>query len=117
MIHPSLLTDELAERIALEAIRRKAQERFVDGFAEAVTVAIHDCTCGHCKDAEETAPGEWEPGEGQYNANPVWNSWLIKLFEAIEPFEKRYAAFLRTTWEEERKIIVANIRKLKKAYT
>jgi len=38
------------------------------------------------------------------------------LFKALDPHEKKFAAMLKMIWEEERRIVVANIRKLKKAY-
>ena len=38
------------------------------------------------------------------------------LFKALDPHEKKFASMLKGIWEEERRIVVANIKKLKKAY-
>ena len=38
------------------------------------------------------------------------------LFKALEPHEEKFVAMLKGVWDEERRIIVANIKKLKKAY-
>lgn len=38
------------------------------------------------------------------------------LFKALDPHETKFTAMLKAIWEEERRIVVANIKKLKKAY-
>jgi len=58
------------------------------------------------KDAIETQETPAQPHKELFDA----------LFKALDPHEKKFAAMLKMIWEEERRIVVANIRKLKKAY-
>jgi len=39
-----------------------------------------------------------------------------KLFKSLLPWERKYKAMLRTVWAKEEKIIVANLKKMKKAW-
>jgi len=42
--------------------------------------------------------------------------FFTALFKALDPYEKKWVAMLQGIWGEEEKIIVANLKKLKKAY-
>lgn len=60
-------------------------------------------TLKNLKDAVETPP---QPHKELFDA----------LFKALDPHEKKFTSMLKSVWEEERGIVVANIKKLKKAY-
>jgi SPP1 gp7 family putative phage head morphogenesis protein len=40
-------------------------------------------------------------------------AWFSVLFKALAPWERRYKAMLRGVWGEERKVVLANLKKLK----
>lgn len=95
MISPSLLSGSLAAQVASEVVCACCQEAVV----EKLTMHI-------CNEIKEAVNEERHP-----------NTEFFKvLFKALEPYEKKFKTMVHGIWEEERLIIVANIKKMKKAY-
>ena len=93
MISPALLTDDMARRIADRVILSRLGSAIREKLAEEIAEQI----------AEETKP--WPHAE-----------FFETLFKALAPHEKKFKAMIQAVWEDERKIIEANLKKLKKSW-
>lgn len=123
-----LLTDTIADKVAddylvqsFNAVALRAmfdemvKEALIDCRESGVVSNIAEeviehgfCTCGHYSKEELQ---EVESVEEQKNSE------LFKaLFKSLEKFEVEYKTMLASVWEKERKIIVANLKKMKKAW-
>lgn len=90
-------TETLASQLANDYIHQCCLDRFVVQLGNSVIKSIG-------KDTTEQ-PDSYPHAE-----------FFTALFKALEPYEKKWITMLQGVWEEERKIIVANLKKLKKAY-
>ena len=128
MINSELLTDTIADEIAdeylvqsfsavaLEAMfREMVKEALVDCRESGIVGDIAEeviehgfCTCGQISEKELT---EVESEEQKKNSE------LFKqLFKSLEKYEVEYRAMLASVWEKERKIIISNLKKMRKAW-
>lgn len=128
MINSELLADTIADKVAEDYLvqsfnavalramfREMTREALVDcresGIVNDIAQEVVNhgfCTCGHYSKEELR---ETESAEEQKNSE------LFKaLFKSLEKFEAEYKAMLASVWEKERKIIVANLKKMKKAW-
>jgi SPP1 gp7 family putative phage head morphogenesis protein len=102
-INPSYLTDDLAAQIAEEVmlaeVRREVKSRLT-----------LDVWRGLLKAAEDDQEADTEAADAAATA------MLDKLYKAIEPYERKFGKFIQSIWDEEERIILANLKKLKKAY-
>ena len=90
--------------------KSKIADRIARGcIADYIYDAVMGDTCAFLKDAvvEELSESD---------KKKLHDDLFSALFKAIDPYEKKFADMLRGIWEKERKIIIANIRKLRKAY-
>ncbi len=97
MINPNLLTDELAEKMAGEAIRFH--------MAAEAGKALQRIMINELKEI-------LKEDDKKQTHDALFNA----LFKAISPFEKKFGTMLKRIWGEERRILVANIKKMKKAW-
>ncbi len=101
MINTELLTDTLAEEVAEEVMCTCCAEHVEEHIADKIV----DCTIKELLD--NIMP----------SVNEIKRLALFeKLFKSLKPFEKQYKTMLATVWEKERKIVVANLKKMKKAW-
>lgn len=91
------LPDSLAEQVAIDICKAKISSVLVDAlnpvFIERFTKAIED--------------------EEKQRAH---DTFFDALFKAIEPYEKKFQAMITGIWAEQEKLIIANLKKLKKAH-
>ena len=97
MINPYLLTDELAEKVAMEIFKPIIVDRTVEIFRQL--------TINYLKEALK-----------EDDKKLVHDALFNALFKAINPFEKKFEAMLKGVWNEEKRILVANLKKMKKAW-
>lgn len=101
MINPRLLSDSLVTKVAEELVCTCC----ADYVEEHIADKIVDCTIKELLD--NIMP----------SVNEIKRLALFeKLFKSLKPYEKQYKTMLATVWEKERKIIVSNIKKMKKAW-
>ncbi len=101
MINSELLTDDLAEEVAEEVICTCCAEHVEEHIADKIV----DCTIKELLD--NIMP----------SVNEIKRLALFeKLFKSLKSYEKQYRTMLATVWEKERKIVVSNIKKMKKAW-
>lgn len=101
MINPNLLSDSLAAKVASEVVYSKLRTAVIDHLTNEIAVNVSK----ELIDIPLTYIHELKR-----------NLMFEKLFKVLEPYEKKFKIMLHGIWEEERKIIVANIKKMKKAY-
>jgi len=94
MINHNLLTDRLAMQIADKYIRYYCVKQ--------VREALKDHFCQRIKEELES---KRQPNQALFDI----------LFKALDSHKKRFSAMLVVVWSEQRKIIIANLKKLKKA--
>ncbi len=101
MISPSLLSDSLVAKVASEVVYSKLEKATIDyltnEIVESVGKELLDISIAYIHELKR-------------------NLHFEKLFKSLIPYEKKFKAMLHGIWEEERKIIVANIKKMRKAY-
>jgi len=102
MINPNLLSDSLAAKVASEIIYSKLR------------TAVHDYLVNKIADGTRIGIDKLY-AELKENVYPHQEFFDV-LFKALDPYEKKFANMVKGIWEEERKIIVANIKKMRKAY-
>jgi len=105
MINPELLTDDLVEEVAEEVICTCCTENVEEHIHRHLSDKIVDVTIKELLD----------------NIMPSVNeikrlAFFEKLFKSLKPYEKQYKTMLAMVWEKERKIVVSNIKKMKKAW-
>jgi SPP1 gp7 family putative phage head morphogenesis protein len=127
-MNTELLADTIADKVAedyltqsfnavaLEAMfREMIKEALVDCRESGIVSDIAEeviehgfCTCGHISKKELN---EVESEKQKKNSE------LFKaLFETLGKYEVEYKAMLASVWEKERKIIISNLKKMKKAW-
>lgn len=101
MINPNLLSDSLAAQVASEVIYSKLEKATIDHLTneimENVSKELLDVSIVYIEEMKR-------------------NLLFETLYKALVPYEKKFVTMLKGIWEEERKIIVANIKKMRKAY-
>jgi len=101
MISPILLSDSLANRVASEVVCARLRDAVIghvtNEIAENVSKELLDISLAHIAEMKRSLMFE-------------------KLFKSLVPYEKKLVAMLHSIWETERKIIIANIKKMRKAY-
>ena len=100
MINPALLTDDLADKLAEEVICSCCVEsiewHIARRFAER-TKELLDNIMPSVNELRRQAHFE-------------------KLFNSLIPYEKLYKTMLRDVWAKEEKIVIANLKKMKKSW-
>jgi len=98
VINPKLLTDDLAERMAIEAVRSHTISE-----ADKILRRIMVKALKEMKEAED---------DKKIAHDILFNA----LFKSLAPFEKKFQTMLKGIWGEEKRILIANIKKMKKAW-
>lgn len=106
-----LATDQLAEQIAEDYLHSRCQHAILARLGNSLVLNITEALKAQESD-EDTAPDEQDKEERVRPHSELFEA----LFKAIEPYERKFADFLRGIWEQERKIIIANLKKMKKAW-
>ena len=97
MINSNLLTDELAEKISAEAVKFHIA-------AEAGRILRH-MVIGSIKETLK-----------EDDKKVAHDILFTALFKSLAPFEKQFQMMLKRIWGEEERILIANIKKMKKAW-
>jgi len=97
MINPNFLTSELAEKVAVEVCKPI--------IINEATVILRQMLIDSLKEAAK------EDDKKQAH-DMLFNA----LFKAISPYEKKFETMLKRIWDEEKRILVANLKKMKKAW-
>ena len=97
MINPNLLTDDLAQQIAIEVCKPRITEKATDIFKQLLISQLKETLK---EDEKKRAHDEL------FNA----------LFKAINPYERKFKKMITDIWDEEKRIIIANLKKMKKAW-
>lgn len=97
MINSRLLTGKLAEKIAGEAVK----SHVTGEAAKILRTMIFNRVKESAKEDEKKLAHD-----ALFNA----------LFKSLAPFEKKFEAMLKRIWAEEEKILISNIKKMKKAW-
>lgn len=101
MISSYLLSDSLAAKVASEVVYSKLEKATIDHLTNEIM---------------ESASKELLDISLVYVEELKRNLFFEKLYKALASHEKKFVVMLKGIWEAERKIIVANIKKMKKAY-
>lgn len=104
MINPNLLTNELAEKMAKQILVHNIKKEFV-GILEHSKSTLSKKLLQMIKEA-------LKEDDKKLAHDILFNA----LFKAISPYEKKFEAMLKGIWDEERRILVANLKKMKKAW-
>ena len=101
MINQTYLSDSLAAQVASEVIYSKLEKATINYLTneimDSVGKELLDISIAYIHELKR-------------------NLYFEKLFKSLIPYEKKFVKMLTAIWEEERKIIVANIKKMRKAY-
>jgi len=97
LIKLNSLTPELAEKIAGEVVRFKIAAEAGDRLRRMMTDRVREYLTKE---------------EKKVNHDALFNG----RDKSIAPFEKKFRAMLKLIWSEEEKILIANIKKMKKAW-
>jgi len=101
MINPNLLSDSLANRVASEVVCARLRDAVIghvtNEIAENVSKELLDVSLAHIAEMKRSL-------------------FFGGLFKSLVQHEKKIASTLRGIWEEQRKIVIANLKKMKKAW-
>ena len=104
MINSQLLTDKLAEKVADQIIACKIKEEFVEILSQSKSTFLK----GFVRDIKDTL---------KEDAKKLAHDILFNaLFKSLVPFEKKFETMLKRVWDEEKRILIANIKKMKNAW-
>jgi len=101
MINPTLLSDSLAAQMASEVIYSKLRTAAIDYLANEIMNGVSK----ELLDIPVT-----------YIAELNRKLFFEKLFKSLESHEKKIGTMIMGIWEEERKIIISNLKKMKKTW-
>lgn len=101
MISPRLLSDSLAAKVASEVIYSKLQIATIDHLTNEIM---------------ESASKELLDISIVYVEELKRNLLFEKLFKSLASHEKKIGTMIMGIWEQERKIIISNLKKMKKAW-
>ena len=92
----------------------------IDALAQRLA---HECLCEYCQEVvsqgikgqmirlvKEEIAGEADEKKRKHD------EFFGALFKAIAPYERKFKAMISTIWDEEERIIIANLKKMKKAW-
>jgi len=97
IISSNLLTDKLAEEVAMEVILSSCEDVVRERIADSLSKELLDILAAYASEARRSA-------------------FFEKLFKSLDSHERMFASMINGIWEEQRKIIVANLKKMKKAW-
>jgi len=101
MINPSLLSDSLAAQVASEVIYSKLEkatiEHLTNEIMESASKELLDISLVYVEELKRKV-------------------FFEKLFKSLESHEKKIGAMIIGIWEEQRKIIISNLKKMKKTW-
>ena len=101
MINPNLLSDSLAAKVASEVIYSKLEKATIDYLTNEIM---------------ESASKELLDVSLVYVEELKRKVFFEKLFKSLESHEKKIGAMIIGIWEEQRKIIISNLKKMKKTW-
>ena len=101
MINPELLTDDLATQVAGEVICTCCTDNVVGHIAHKIIEDVKK----ELLDLSLVAVNELKR-----------RAHFEKLFKSLVPYEKLYKTMLAGVWAKQEKIIIANLKKMKKAW-
>lgn len=101
MISPALLSDSLATKVASEVIYSKLITATVDYVTNEITINV-------AKELLDISV--------VYVDELKRNLFFEKLFKSLESHEKKIGTMIMGIWEQERKIIISNLKKMKKTW-
>ncbi|MBA7546666.1 hypothetical protein ES705_39058 [subsurface metagenome] len=97
MINPSLLTDSLAAEVAMEVILSSCEKKVRERLASEIGKELQDILATYANEAKRTV-------------------FFEKLLSSLSSHEGKFASMMQGIWEEQRRIVVANLKKMKKAW-
>ena len=104
MINPNLLTDGLAEKMAKQIVAHNIKEEFVEILSQS--------NSSFSKRLVQNIKETLKEDDKKLAHDTLFNA----LFKAINPFEKKFETMLKRIWGEEERILIANLKKMKKAW-
>ena len=97
MINPNLLTESLATEVAMEVILSSCEGAVRERLSSTIGKELQDILATYANEAKRTV-------------------FFEKLLSSLSSHERKFASMMQGIWEEERKIVVANLKKMKKAW-
>lgn len=97
MINPNLLTESLATEVAMEVILSSCEEAVRERIADSLSKELQDILVTYTNEAKRSA-------------------FFERLLKSFSSHERKFASMMQGIWEEQRRIIVANLKKMKKAW-
>jgi len=97
MINSNFLTNELAQKVAVEVCKPI--------IINKATVILRQMLIDSLKEAAK-----------EDDKKLVHDALFNALFKAINPYEKKFETMVKGIWDEERRIIASNLKKMKKAW-
>lgn len=97
MINPNFLTSELAEKVAIEVCKPRIIDNTIVIFRQMLIDSLKEAV---------------KEDDKKQAHDMLFNA----LFKAISPYEKKFETMLKQVWDEEKRILVANLKKMKKAW-
>ena len=98
------LAEELADEYICTVCSKYTRESLHRNLKQAIEEEIEQAT--------ETQDEEAKEAEKKARHDRIFNA----LFKRLEPHEAKFADMLKGVWAKERKIVLSNLKKLKKAY-
>ena len=102
--NPQALAEELADEYICSVCSKSTKEVLHNKLKQALQKELEQATEAQTEEAKEA--------EKKARHDRIFNA----LFKRLEPHEAKFADMLKGVWEKERKIIISNLKKLKKAY-
>ena len=103
--NPQALAEELADEYICAVCGKATLDYLKHTLKQAVIEEIEQATEAQTEEAKEA--------EKKARHDRIFNA----LFKRLEPHEAKFATMLKGVWEQERKIIISNLKKLKKSYS
>jgi len=97
VINPNFLTSELAEKVAIEVCKPRIIDNTIVIFRQMLIDSLKEAV---------------KEDDKKQAHDMLFNA----LFKAISPYEKKFETMLKQVWDEEKRILVANLKKMKKAW-
>ena len=103
--NPQTLAEELADEYICACCGKTTLDHLKHTLKQAIVEEIEQ--------AAESQTEEKQEAEKKARHDRMFTA----LFKRLEPHEAKFADMLKGVWEEERKIIISNLKKLKKSYS
>ena len=97
MISPNLLTDKFAEEVAMEVVLSSCEEAVRERLSSTIGKELQDILATFANEAKRSV-------------------FFEKLLSSLSSHERKFASMMQGIWEEQRRIVVANLKKMKKAW-